>query len=60
MPEKGFIKHDVENKQIKEENKKLRKENENEKVETRKEKIEMENENKQFKKITYLKKNQKK
>ena len=35
MPEKGFIKHDVENKQIKEENKKLRKANENEKVETR-------------------------
>ena len=28
MPEKRFIQHDVENKQLREENKKLRKENE--------------------------------
>ena len=49
---KSFIKHDVENKQLKEENEKLRKENENEKLETRNEKVEMTNENKQFKKIT--------
>ena len=59
MSEKGFIKHDVENKQLKEENEKLRKENENEKLETRNEKletrnekVEMTNENKQFKKKT--------
>ena len=39
MPEKCFIQHDVENKQLKEEN---------EKVETRNEKLEMTNENKQF------------
>ena len=53
---KSFIKHDVENKQLKEENEKLRKENENKKLETRyekveyrNEKLEMTNENKQFK-----------
>ena len=34
MSEKKFIKHDVENKQLKEQNEKLRKENENEKLET--------------------------
>ena len=57
MPEKSFIQHGVENKQLKEENEKLRKENENEKletrndkVETRNDKVEMTNENKQFKK----------
>ena len=44
MPEKNFIQHDVENKQLKEENKKLRKENENEKFETRNEKLETRNE----------------
>ena len=43
MSQKSFIKHDAENE-------KLRKENE---------KVEIENENKQFKKITYIKKNQK-
>ena len=48
MSEKRFIKHDVENKQLKEENEKLRKENENEKLETRNEKVEMTNGNKQF------------
>ena len=41
MPEKSFIQHDVENKQLKEEN-------ENEKLQTRKEKLEMTNQNKQF------------
>ena len=57
MPEKSFIQHDVENKQLNEENEKLRKENENEKVETRNgkvetrnEKVKMTNENKQLKK----------
>ena len=66
MSEKSFIQEDVGNKQLKEENTKLRKENENDKVEmrnekleTRNEKLEMTNGNKQFKKITYLKKNQK-
>ena len=59
MPERSFIHHDFENKQLKKENKKIRKENENEKVETRNEKVEMTNENKQFKKRTHLKKNQK-
>ena len=66
MSEKRFIQHDVGNKQLKEENTKLRKENENEKVEmrngkleTRNEKLEMTNGDKQLKKITYLKKNQK-
>ena len=52
MSEESFIQNDVENKQLKEEN-------ENEKLEIRKEKVEMTNENKQFKKITQLKKNQK-
>ena len=59
MSEKSFIRHDVVNKQLKEENEKLRKENENEKLETRNEKVEtknekleMTNENKHFNKIT--------
>ena len=52
MSEESFIQNDVENKQLKEEN-------ENEKLEIRKQKVEMTNENKQFKKITQLKKNQK-
>ena len=62
MPEKSFIQHDVENKQLKEENKKWRKENENERLETRNEKVEtrnakaeMTNENKKFKKNNILK-----
>ena len=66
MSEKSFIQHDVGNKQLKEENTKLRKENDflevemrNGKLETRNEKLEMTNGNKQFKEITYLKKNQK-
>ena len=44
MPEKRFIQHDVENKQLKEENEKLRKETKNEKVENRNEKLETRNE----------------
>ena len=62
MPEKSFIQHDVENKQLKEENKKWRKENENERLETRNEKVEtrnakaeVTNENKKFKKNNILK-----
>ena len=55
MPKKSFIKHDVENKQLKKENENLRKENENEKLETRNEKVEMTNENKQFKKNNIIK-----
>ena len=39
MPEKFFIQHDVENKQLKKGNEKLRKENENEELETRNEKV---------------------
>ena len=39
MPEKIFIQHDVENKQLKKGNEKLRKENENEELETRNEKV---------------------
>ena len=38
MSEKGFIQHDVENKQLKEKNEKLRKQNENEKLEPRNQK----------------------
>ena len=52
MPEKSFIQHDVENKQLKKVNEKLRKGTRNEKLETRNKKVEMINENKQFKKIT--------
>ena len=53
MPEKSFIQHDVENKQLNEKNEKLRNENEkletrNDKEETRNEKLEMANENKEF------------
>ena len=52
MPEKCFMQHNVENKE-------LTKEKENEKREMRNGKPEMTNEKKQFKKITQLKKNQK-
>ena len=70
---KSFIRHDVENKQLKEENEneKLEKENEkletrnekletrNEKLKIRNEKLEMTNENKQFKKNKIIKEDQK-
>ena len=46
MPEKCFIQHDVENKQLKEENEDV--ETRNETVETKNEKLEITNENKQF------------
>ena len=46
MPEKCFIQHDVENKQLKEENQNV--ETRNETVETKNEKLEMTNENKKF------------
>ena len=62
MSEKFFIKHDIDNKQLKEGNEKLKKENENEKLETRNEKLEtrnekleMTNENKQFEKNKIIK-----
>ena len=53
MPEKCFIQHDVENKQLKEENQNV--ETRNETVETKNEKLEMTNENKQFLKNHILK-----
>ena len=58
MPKKCFIKHDFENKQLKEENEKV--ETRNEKVETRNEKLEITNKNKQFTKNSTLKEEPKK
>ena len=48
MPEKSFIQHDVENKQLNEKNENEKLETRNDKVETRNEKLEMANENKEF------------
>ena len=58
MPKKCFIKHDFENKQLKEENEKV--ETRNEKVETINEKLEMTNKDKQFTKNSTLKEEPKK